>query len=132
MCDKNLNILIVDDEPANILLLSKILQSDGYTNVMTTDKPTDTITLQQKHNFSLVLLDINMPELSGYEVLEQLRGLDNFSTTKIIATSGDTSPKDIKNALDAGFDDYITKPMRMNDILDVIKKNTVGIGTFDE
>lgn len=123
MSDKNSNILIVDDEPANILLLSKILQSNGYSNVMTTDKPTDTVTLQQEHNFSLVLLDINMPELSGYEVLEQLKGLDNFSSTKIIATSGDISPKDIKNALDAGFDDYITKPMRMNDLLAVVEKN---------
>ena len=122
MSDKNLNILIVDDEPANILLLSKILQSNGYTNVITTEKPTDTVTLQQEHDFSLVLLDINMPELSGYEVLEQLRGLDNFSSTKIIATSGDVSPKDIKNALEAGFDDYITKPMRMKDLLAVVEK----------
>ena len=122
MSEKNSNILIVDDEPANILLLSKILGSNGYTNVMTTDKPTDTVTLQQEHDFSLVLLDINMPELSGYEVLEQLRGLDNFSNTKIIATSGDVSPKDIKTALAAGFDDYITKPMRMNDLLAVVEK----------
>ena len=122
MSNKNSNILIVDDEPANILLLSKILQSNGYTNVMTTDAPLDTVVLQEEHNYALILLDINMPEITGYEVLKQLRELDNFLGTKVVATSGDVSPKDIKNALEAGFDDYITKPMRMNDILKVVEK----------
>ena len=122
MTNKNSNILIVDDEAANILLLSKILQSNGYTNIMTTEKPRDTVVLQKEHSYDLILLDINMPELNGYEVLEQLRGLDNFSGTKIIATSGDVSPKDIKKALEAGFNDYITKPMRMNDILNIVEK----------
>ena len=122
MCNKNSNILIVDDEPANILLLSKILKSNGYTNVMTTDAPRDTAVLQNEHNYALVLLDINMPDINGYEVLEQLRGLDNFSGTKVIATSGDISPKDINKALEAGFNGYITKPMKMNDILNVVEK----------
>ena len=122
MINKNSKILIVDDEAANILLLSKILQSNGYTNVMTTYEPRDTAVLQKEHDFDLVLLDINMPKLNGYEVLEQLRGLDNFSATKIIATSGDISSKDIKKALEVGFDDYITKPMRMNDILNIVDK----------
>ena len=122
MHNKDSNILIVDDEPANILLLSKILQSNGYTNVMTTEAPRDTAALQNENNYDLVLLDINMPEINGYEVLEQLRGLDNFSGTKVIATSGDVSPKDIERALDAGFNDYITKPMRVNDILDVVER----------
>ena len=122
MTNKNSNILIVDDEPANILLLSKILESNGYTNVMTTDAPRDTAVLQNEHNYALVLLDINMPEINGYEVLEQLRELDNFSGTKVVATSGDISPKDINKALEAGFNDYITKPMKMKDILKVVEK----------
>ena len=122
MGNKNLNILIVDDEPANILLLSKILQANGYTNVMTTASPRDAAILQKEHCYALVLLDINMPELNGYEVLEQLHGLDNFSGTKVIATSGDVSPKDIKKALEAGFNDYLTKPMKMDDILNVVEK----------
>ena len=122
MCNKNSNILIVDDEPANILLLSKILQANGYTNVMTTDEPRDAAVLQKEHRYALVLLDINMPELNGYEVLDQLRRLDNFSDTRVIATSGDICPKDIKKALNAGFNDYLTKPMRMDDILNVVEK----------
>ena len=122
MYDKNSNILIVDDEPANILLLSKILELNGYTNVMTTNAPLDTVALQKEHNYALVLLDINMPEINGYQVLEQLRELDNFLGTKVIATSGDISPKDINKALEAGFNGYITKPMKMDDILDVVEK----------
>lgn len=122
MYNKNSNILIVDDDAANILLLSKILQANGYTNVMTTDEPRDAAVLQKEHRYALVFLDINMPELNGYEVLDQLRGLDDFSNTKVIATSGDIYPKEIKKALDAGFNDYLTKPMKMDDILNVVEK----------
>lgn len=122
MSNLNAKILIVDDEEANVLLLNKILTLKGYTNIMTTVNSHETASLQKIHSYDLVLLDINMPEFSGYEVLEQLRDLDNFSGTKVIATSGDISPKDIKKALEAGFDDFLTKPMRMDDILDVVAK----------
>lgn len=118
----DISILLVDDEPANILLLSKILSLNGYTNVTTTIESRDAAVLHKEHNYELILLDINMPELNGYEVLEQLQSLDNFPTTKVIATSGDVSLDDIDKALDAGFDSYLTKPMKINDIMNVINK----------
>lgn len=122
MSDLDVKILIVDDEPVNILLLSKILSTEGYNNITTTLDPREAESLQIKHNFELILLDINMPELNGYEVLEQLHATDNFSGTKIVATSGDVSTKHIDEALAAGFNDYITKPMRMKDLLDVVSR----------
>lgn len=115
-------ILIVDDESANILLLNKILSFDGYKNIVTTLDPKEVSLLHEEHDFDLILLDINMPDMDGYAVLDKLRNMDGFATTAVVAISGDTFPRDIKKALAAGFLDYITKPMRMNDLLEIIDK----------
>ena len=123
MSDKHdKKILIVDDEAANILLLNKILSVNGYENIVTTLNPREVLSLQEEHGFDLILLDINMPEMDGYEVLNELRNMDGFSGTKVVATSGDISTRDVKKASEAGFIDYITKPMRMNDLLEIIDK----------
>ena len=114
-------ILIIDDEPANILLFTRMLEAKGYENITTTLDPCETALLQQKHEFDLILLDINMPEMNGYEVLKQLQGSNSFKNTQVIATSGDIEPNYIKKALDAGFVDYITKPMHMSDFLDKVQ-----------
>lgn len=116
------NILIVDDEPANTLLLKKILATRGYTNVMTTLNPVEVVPLQLEHNFELILLDINMPEMNGYEVLEKLRNTDNFNGTQVVATSADISLRDPAKRLESGFTDYITKPMEMQVLLDIVEK----------
>lgn len=116
------NILIVDDEPANTLLLKKILSTRGYTNVMTTLNPVEVVPLQLEHNFELILLDINMPEMNGYEVLEKLRNTDNFNGTQVVATSADISLRDPAKRLESGFTDYITKPMEMQVLLDIVEK----------
>ena len=116
------NILIVDDEPANTLLLKKILSTRGYTNVMTTLNPVEVVPLQLEHNFELILLDINMPEMNGYEVLEKLRHTDNVNGTQVVATSADISLRDPAKRLESGFTDYITKPMEMQVLLDIVEK----------
>ena len=118
----NANILIVDDERANIVLLTKILELRGYKNIETTLDPTEAYPLQQKHEFALILLDINMPEMDGFEVLKQLQDSGHCENTRIIATSGNIEKGYIQEALNAGFSDYITKPMPMNEILDIVSK----------
>ena len=118
----NKSILIVDDEPANTLLLKKILATRGYSNVMTTLDPTTVMSLQREHKFDLILLDINMPEMNGYEVIEQLRKTESLNDTQVIATSADIALRDPKNRTEAGFTGYITKPMKMQDLLDVIEQ----------
>jgi len=115
-------ILVVDDEPANISLFEKILETEGYTNIITTLDPVNVMSLHLEHDFNLILLDINMPEMDGYEVLKQLQDSDNFNDTKVVATSADVSPSNIKKALDSGFTDYITKPMRIQTTLEIVDK----------
>lgn len=123
---EDISILIVDDEAANILLLTKILSMDGYNNIVTTTSPLEASDLYKRNNFDLIILDINMPEMNGYEVLKDLQSLTGFDKTKVIASSGDTSTNDVNKALEAGFSDYITKPMRMQDILNLMDKVLMG------
>lgn len=118
----NIGILIVDDEPANILLLTKILEIEGYANIVSTHDPLQVSSLCQEHNFSIILLDLNMPEMNGYEVLDSLKTISGFASMQVIASSGDTSANSIKKALDAGFCDFITKPMLMADTLKIVNK----------
>lgn len=124
--NENIQILIVDDEPANILLLEKILRTHGYKNIITTSDPVESVELYKNNNVELILLDINMPKMSGYEVLEELRKSPGFSNSKVIASSGDISKREINQALEAGFYDYITKPMKMQNILEIVEKALSG------
>ena len=117
-----LKILIVDDESANLMLLTKMLATKGYSNVVSTLNSNEALSFCQNQIFDVVLLDIHMPELNGYEVLEQLRKIDGCAKTQIIAISGDAYPEDIKKGLDSGFSDYITKPLRLNSLFDTIDK----------
>lgn len=117
-----LKILLVDDEPANILLLTKMLSIKGYDNVISTVDSRDVISLHQKHNFDLILLDINMPEMDGYEVINELKNIDGFSNINVVAISGDIEPCDIQKGLDSGFTAYLTKPMRIQTLMEVTDK----------
>ncbi|MCK5335492.1 MAG: response regulator [Gammaproteobacteria bacterium] len=117
-----LKILLVDDESANILLLTKMLSIKGYDNVISTVDSRDVISLHQKHNFDLILLDINMPEMDGYEVINELKNIDGFSNINVVAISGDIEPCDIQKGLDSGFTAYLTKPMRIQTLMEVTDK----------
>jgi len=68
---KDANILLVDDEIANTKLLARILQSAGYQNILITQDPQQTLPLIQEHHCDLLLLDINMPKMNGYQVMDQ-------------------------------------------------------------
>ncbi len=117
-----LKILLVDDESANILLLTKMLSIKGYDNVISTVDSRDVISLHQKHGFDLILLDINMPEMDGYEVISKLKNLDDFNSFHVVAISGDIDPCVIQKGLDSGFTAYLTKPMRIQTLMEVTDK----------
>ena len=65
-------ILVVDDNPTNVVLLERILAGEGYTNVSSTTDPCTVQKLHQDNPFDLILLDIRMPQMDGFQVMEQL------------------------------------------------------------
>lgn len=104
------NILIVDDEPANIKLLEKILQHHGYQNIQSTCDSREVETLCNITRFDAVLLDIRMPYLSGFDIMAQLkqRFIDDYLPVLVLSAQPDMETR--LKALNLGAKDFLTKP----------------------
>lgn len=100
-------ILVIDDDPAITELLKEILQSDN-TVVYTSNRGDEGIELAHKNKPDIIILDLMMPEIDGWQVCKRLR---EFSNAPILILSALDNPKLVAAALDAGADDYIIKPV---------------------
>lgn len=106
---KEAKILVVDDQPANVTLIEKMLEIDGYMNVISTTDPTQAESLYLEQNSDLVLLDLNMPEMDGYQVLARIREVEPDYPPIIVLTAQSDRESRIK-ALDLGARDFLAKP----------------------
>ena len=106
---KEAKILIVDDQPANVTLIEKMLDIDGYINVISTTDPTQVESIYLEQNSDLVLLDLNMPVMDGYQVLAKIREVDPDYPPIIVLTAQSDRESRIK-ALDLGARDFLAKP----------------------
>jgi two-component system, OmpR family, KDP operon response regulator KdpE len=106
-------ILIADDDPQLVRALRITLGAHGYAVVAAADGAA-AIALAAKEHPDLVLLDLGMPRLDGVRVIEALRG---WTQAPIIVVSGRTGSADKVEALDAGADDYVTKPFQVDELL---------------
>lgn len=106
---KEAKILIVDDQPANVTLIEKMLDIDGYLNVISTTDPTQVEAIYMEQNSDLVLLDLNMPVMDGYQVLSKIREVDPDYPPIIVLTAQSDRESRIK-ALDLGARDFLAKP----------------------
>ena len=106
-------ILIIDDEPQIRKLLSIVLESDGY-RVWSATTGSDGIALAASRKPDMILLDLGLPDMSGFEVLKELK---QWYFKPIIIISVQKREEDIINALDLGADDYIIKPFRTGELL---------------
>ena len=106
---KEAKILIVDDQPANVTLIEKMLDIDGYINVLSTTDPTQVESIYLEQNSDLVLLDLNMPVMDGYEVLSKIREVDPDYPPIIVLTAQSDRESRIK-ALNLGARDFLAKP----------------------
>jgi len=115
------SILIVDDEGANIRLLKKILEMAGYSNIVCTQNPRQVLELYQEHNSDLILLDLDMPELDGYGVMDQLNALTNAKLPTILVLTAQHMQSYRQRALDNGARDYVTKPFDAKELLSRVR-----------
>ena len=105
-------ILIVDDEPANVRLLEDLLQREGFQQVVATTDPQRVMGLVSAFAPDLILLDLKMPELDGYALLEQLARLsDPGQVLPVIVLTADPSRSARHRALGLGAKDFLTKPL---------------------
>lgn len=108
-----MKVLIADDDPQLVRALRITLAAHGYDVVAAPDGPA-AIALAAKEHPDLVMVDLGMPHLDGVQVIQALRG---WSTAPIIVVSGRTGSADKVEALDAGADDYVTKPFQIDELL---------------
>ncbi|MEB3340132.1 response regulator [Okeania sp.] len=113
--DKN-NILIVDDAPENLRLLSSMLEHQGY-NVRKAINGKIAINGAQIAKPDLILLDINLPDIDGYEVCKKLKSLESTKEIPIIFLSAYSEEVDKVKAFEVGGRDYITKPFQLREVL---------------
>lgn len=113
----NNHILIIDDEPANLKLLDKMLRGQGYQNLVLVSDPREVIDRYRTARPDLILLDINMPHLDGYQVMEQLKVLNDPLLPPIIILTAQHSKDYLLRALAAGARDFVTKPFDRNELL---------------
>lgn len=110
----NANILIVDDQPVNVLLLEQLLAEAGYTHVSSTMKPVEVCALHQANNYDLILLDLQMPEMDGFQVMEALKAIETRSYIPVIVLTAQPAHK--LRALQSGAKDFISKPFDLVEV----------------
>jgi len=110
-------ILVVDDEPANLKLLSLVLRTAGYARVELIQDPRAVLGSYTAQRPDLILLDINMPYLDGYAVMAQLRELTDALAPPIVVLTAQSGEDFVLRALDAGASDYVTKPFNRRELL---------------
>lgn len=123
MAEKN-RILVVDDEDALRTVLSSELEGEGY-KVNAAADGAEAITILKSHAFDLILLDIKMPNVDGFEVLKFVK--DNHPTTKVIMLTGFA---DLKNAIESkklGAEDFVSKPYDLVDLLTTVERVLSGV-----
>ena len=115
-------VLYIEDNPANIKLMQDIFSEFLPYDFICAMNAQDGIEMAQKEQPELLLMDINMAEMNGFEALAVLQQDSAFAATPVIAISGDAMPEQIDKALAAGFVDYISKPFNVVELIDTIKK----------
>jgi two-component system cell cycle response regulator DivK len=108
-------ILYIEDNFDNRILIKRILEAEGYT-VVEAENGTVGLKLAQDNIPDLILMDINLPDLDGYECTTRLRKLDGFDTIPILALTANVLEGDRQKALVSGCDDYIPKPIDVDEL----------------
>jgi len=115
-------ILYIEDNPANLKLVSHVLAKRDHTHLITAHEPQLGIELAKANKPDLILLDINMPGMSGYEVLEVFKKVSEVSQVPVVAITANAMSHDIRRGKRAGFDDYLTKPLDVENFLNVVER----------
>jgi PAS domain S-box-containing protein len=111
---RSAGILIVDDQPANVTLLEEMLRADGYNCIASTTDPYAVCELHRNENYDLILLDLLMPGMDGFQVMEELKEIRKDSYLPVLVITAQPAHK--LRALAAGAKDFVSKPF---DLLEV-------------
>jgi CheY-like chemotaxis protein len=113
--------LVVDDSPDVTEMLATMMRFAGY-EVATALSAPEAFDAARREHFDVVVSDIGMPGMNGYQLAEALRALPDYAHTPLVAVTGFTMFDDRERARASGFDGFLTKPIRPSDLLDIVKR----------
>jgi len=115
---RSATLLYIEDQSANLLFVQKVLQRKRQqVHLLQAAEPYLGLALAQAHRPDLILLDINLPEIDGYEVLRRLRADPETCNIPVVAISANAMTDDLAKGKAAGFEDYLTKPIDIETLL---------------
>ena len=108
-------LLIVDDQLANVLLLERLLRGAGYSAISSTQNPTEVVDLHRQNRYDLILLDLKMPVMDGFQVMESLKGIETEGILPVLVITA--QPNEKLRALNVGALDFLSKPFDIAEVL---------------
>src|ERR1700733_7094401 len=111
----NASILIVDDNAANVALLEQMLRGAGYLSVTSTRNPQEVCELHRKNRYSLIVLDLQMPGMDGFQVMDDLKTIETSGYLPVLVQTAQPDHK--LRALKAGAKDFVSKPFDLAEVL---------------
>lgn len=125
-----LHVLCVEDNPVNLLLVQEVLALRPQVRLSCAESGHAGVAVALEEAPDVVLLDLQLPDISGHEVFKRLRGLPQLAACRFIALSADAMPESIAAARASGFDDYWTKPIEfvrfLAQIDDMVQRRVCG------
>jgi CheY-like chemotaxis protein len=115
-------VLYIEDKPDNLMVVQGMLGSATQARLLSADTANEGITLARQHLPDLILLDIDLPDMDGFEALSVLKADSETSHIPVVAVSAHVMPDVIEKSQQSGFEAYITKPVKINELLDVIER----------
>jgi DNA-binding response OmpR family regulator len=120
MAEKQFTVLVVDDDPYILMSLEFLMRKNGF-EVLVARNGTEALEIIENHIPHLVLLDIMMPDVDGYQICSHIRSHSRFNQTKVVFLSAKSSEADIRKGLEVGAVRYITKPFSTRELVKEVK-----------
>ncbi|RYF78486.1 MAG: response regulator [Chitinophagaceae bacterium] len=118
----NKKILIIDDDSRNIFALSAVLKAKGYATTSATSMAEAFTILEQPTSVGIVLMDMMMPDMDGYEATAALKNDERYGHLPVIAVTAQAMVGDREKSLAAGADDYLSKPVDVDALTDLLNR----------
>jgi len=113
-------VLYVEDDLTNMALVKNILKRRGEIDIITAEQGMSGIEMARKHKPGMILLDINLPDMDGFEIMKRLRSAGETRNIPVVVLSADATPHDLKRGKEAGFAHYLAKPVNVGEFLGVV------------
>ncbi len=118
----NVRILYIEDDPGNRMLVRRILEAEGFSITEAMDGPSGLDMAEEMYpDLDLILLDINLPEIDGYDLAKRFRNISTLQEVPILAVTANVMQGDRELTLEAGCDGYIQKPIDVDLLPEQIK-----------